>query len=102
MNPLIYENSPKFQDRERFYRILYDHCDRNGVLLETQRAMVEPLGITYQGVSTIITEFVAMGIIEKKGHTFRCLYEPDQIPWGPTFNEHRRRYRDAVIAEESK
>ena len=91
---------PKFRDREELYRIMWKFCDRHGVLTVTQQELQEPLKMSYQAISEVVSEFIGMGMIEKESKTFRLVYEPDQIPWGAKFDDLRRRYRDSILRSE--
>ena len=89
---------PPFQrDREELYRIIFDHCDRHMCLLVTQQELVEPMSMGYQAISVVLKEFQELGLVLKEGKVFRLLYTPDQIPWGETFDNLRKQYRQSIL-----
>jgi len=87
-----------FFDREQVYRTISEYCDRYGNLTVTQRELAPVIGCSYQALSEIFSEFIEMKMIEKRHKKFRLLYDPDDIPWGPTFNKLRDAYRKSEFS----
>lgn len=86
-------------DRETLYRFLYDNLDVNGIVGISQGEVAKHIGVSYQQLSGIMREFIDMGLIDKNGHKFLLVYEPDKIPWGK-FKQLRRRYVKAKAQSE--
>lgn len=61
----------------------------------SQGEMASVLNVSYQALSEIYTEFVALGMMLKNGHKFYLKYDPDRIPWGEKFNEFRAKFVEA-------
>ena len=85
-------------DREKLYRYFYDICDQNNVIGIPQGDIARIYGISYQRLSGVMREFLDMGMIEKQGHKFVVLYDPDKIPWDK-FRDLRKNYMAAQAAE---
>lgn len=94
--------------REELYRYFYSLCDQNNVIGIPQGDIARLYGISYQRLSGVMREFLDLGMIEKQGHKFVVLYDPDKIPWDK-FYELRKSYmaarkeelddQDAVLLE---
>ena len=77
-------------DREQLYRNIWqDHTNRHGILQGTQQGVAKQLGIPYQRLSLIMSEFVKLGYIRKAGHSFQ-LRDPERLDWSKEFKERRR------------
>ena len=85
-------------DREKLYRHFYQICDQNNVIGTSQGELAKNWGISYQRLSGVMKEFLDMGMIEKQGHKFVVLYDPDKIPWDK-FKELRKEYMAAQAAK---
>ena len=81
-------------DRETLYRFLYDNCDVNGIISKKQGVIAQEFGISYQALSDTMREFIDMGLIDKNGHKFLVVYDPDKVPWDK-FKQLRKRYMKA-------
>lgn len=79
-------------DRESIYRTIYDYADRNGYLTVTQREMSNIVGMSYQAMSEVFSEFIDMGMISKSGRKFQIMYDPDEIPWDGKYKALRATY----------
>jgi DNA-binding IclR family transcriptional regulator len=76
-------------DREQLYRKMWDnHTNRYGVLQGTQQDVAKQLGIPYQRLSLIMSEFIKLGYIKKSGHSFQ-LREPQRLDWSDDFKRRR-------------
>ena len=84
-------------DREALYRYFYNLCDQNNVIGIPQGDIAKIYGISYQRLSGVVKEFLDMGMLEKRGHKFVVLYDPDKIPWDK-FRELRKSYMAAQQA----
>ena len=67
-------------DREQIYRSLWERTNRNGILLKTQTEVAKEIGIPYQKLSQIITEFIQDGRVRKYKHKFQFM-DPDLFEW---------------------
>lgn len=77
-------------DRERIYRKIWDnYVNRYGVLTVTQQKLAAELGIPYQRVSVILTEFQKIGYVRKSGSKFQ-FKDPNRVPWGEEFADLRK------------
>lgn len=83
---------PKIHSREDLYRFMWDHIDYRGRLSLSQGEVAQQFGISYQRLSIAMSEFIGMGMINKYGHEFTLLYDPDKIPWKTGFKDLRKRY----------
>ena len=68
-------------DREQVYRRVWEHTDRRGMVLKSQGEMADILGIPYQRLSVIYTEFQEQGLMRKYRHKFQALRSPDSVDW---------------------
>jgi predicted transcriptional regulator len=78
-------------DRESLYRFLYENSNASGIISLSQGEVAKRIGVSYQQLSGIMKEFVEMGLIDKNGHKFLVVYDPDKIPWDK-FKQLRRQY----------
>jgi predicted transcriptional regulator len=78
-------------DRKNLYKFLYSKCDHNNVISMKQGDIARQYGISYQRMSGIIKEFIDLGMIEKNGHQYVVVYDPDRVPWDK-FDDLRKRY----------
>src|SRR5690606_3020332 len=83
-------------NRETVYRFLYDNLDENNNISLSQGEIGGILGMGYQHVSKVFKEFVTLGLMEKTGHKFTPLYEPDRIPWDK-YEVLRRQYSEHTM-----
>ena len=84
-------------DREKLYRFLSENTDSSGIISMSQGEVAKNVGVSYQQLSEIMREFIDMGLIDKNGHKFLVVYDPDRIPWNK-FKELRRRYVKAKLS----
>lgn len=85
-------------DREALYRFLHEHSDTSGIVTMKQGEVAAEFGISYQALSEVMHEFIDLGMIDKNGHKFMVVYDPDKIPWDK-FREHRRKYVKAKTTQ---
>lgn len=78
-------------DRQKLYQFLYTNSDHNNVIALKQGEIAKQYGVSYQRLSGIIKEFIDLGMIEKRGHQYVVLYDPERVPWDK-FTELRQRY----------
>lgn len=79
-------------NRQEIYEWLYKNSDSRGMVVMTQKQVAERLGIRYQLISQIYSEFIAIGYIVKHGHhkngaKFEIVHHPDELDWGDEFTE---------------
>ena len=68
-------------NREELYRKLFTEvADRSGVLKLSQRAISAEIGISYQALSEIFTEWIRMGRMKKYAYDFQ-IFNPDKYDW---------------------
>ena len=67
-------------DRKHIYARLWEHTDRLGMIKLSQLQMADELGIPYQRLSIIYTEFQKAGYIKIYRHKFQ-MRNPDDIDW---------------------
>lgn len=96
-------------DRRQLYEYFHENSDRHGFLVLTQKEMAAKLGMAYQVLSTIITDFIDIGYMAKEGNgkwaKFRVLYHPDDCEWGEPFirvNEKLRKRHQSWFREKNK
>jgi Crp-like helix-turn-helix domain len=78
-------------DREQLFRNIWDnYTDKYGMISVTQQELASCLGINYQRLSVVMSEFVKMGYAKKFRHKFQ-LKNPDGLDWGSDFKARRRR-----------
>lgn len=78
-------------DRESLYRFLHENTNASGIISISQGEVAKHIGVSYQQLSGIMKEFVEMGLIDKNGHKFLVVYDPDKIPWDK-FKQLRKKY----------
>ena len=88
--------------RERIYRFLWNIRDQRDCVALSQGEVADRLGISYQAMSEIFSEFKDMGMLEKHKHDFLVVYDPDKIPWGPKFTTLRKKYLKQKSSSEDK
>jgi DNA-binding IclR family transcriptional regulator len=77
-------------DREHIYRKIWEnHVNRHGVMLITQQQLAKELGIPYQRVSVIMSEFKQIGYVKKSGSSFQ-FRDPNRLSWGEEFSDLRK------------
>ncbi len=81
--------------RQPVYEAMWGLCDANNELSVTQGELAKRLGISYQRMSMIIQEFIALGMMERNGKRFVVLYDPKKVPWD-RYEELRRKYSDQL------
>lgn len=81
-----------FTNRELIYRVMWSCTDRFGVLQKSQGDVAKLIGIGYQQMSLIYSEFVGMGMLLKDGHKFTVVYDPNNISWGDKYVTARKKY----------
>lgn len=58
-------------DRKEIYEQLWEHTDRLGILQKTQLELADELGLPYQRLSMIFSEFQKSGLMKKYRHKFQ-------------------------------
>jgi len=79
-------------NRQEVYEWLYKNSDSRGIVIMSQRKVAEKLGMRYQLISQIFSEFIAIGYIvkhgyDKNGARFEIVHHPDELDWGEEFLE---------------
>lgn len=87
--------------RERIYRFLWNIRDHRNVVALKQGEVANKLGISYQAMSEIFSEFKDLGLLQKHKHDFLVVYDPDKIPWDTKFKVLRQNYLASKNSEES-
>jgi DNA-binding MarR family transcriptional regulator len=98
-------------DRKQVLEFLNENSDSNGFLTKNCRVLAKEVGMSYQSLSLIISEFIEMGYMKKYGERrasrFRVLFHPDDCDWGPEwlakFKEIRQKNSGAAteVGDES-
>ena len=65
-------------NREELYMQLWEHTDRLGILKHSQYDLAAMLGIPYQRLSVICSEYQKAGYMKKYRHKFQ-MRNPDRI-----------------------
>lgn len=65
-------------NREELYMQLWEYTDRLGILQKTQLELAEIIGIPYQRLSVICSEYQKAGLMKKYRHKFQ-MKNPDRI-----------------------
>lgn len=79
-------------DREELYRLLWNDADRHGFLKRNQKDLAKEVGLSYQRLSEIMDEFIALGRVKKIGRRFQ-LRSPDSFTWGSDYDAASYKYR---------
>jgi CRP-like cAMP-binding protein len=68
-------------NREKIYGLLWEETDRMGMLKMNQQEMAAKIGIPYQRLSLIYSEFQQRGLMRKYRHKFQLMKAPEEISW---------------------
>lgn len=68
--------------RQEIYQWLYDNSDIRGIVIYSQKEVAEKLGIGYQNISTIYSDFVKIGFMKKhSAREFEVVHHADEVEW---------------------
>jgi hypothetical protein len=71
---------------EQIYRWLYTNSDYNGFVIYTQTEVARLIGIPYQTLSTIYSDFITIGYMKKiNSRTFEIVHDPDDLEWDEAY-----------------